>query len=311
MSIVPTLHSICFDFIKTHSEDLISLEGIPYKPIVQNLIEYLFTSDIPINESILSVITHSHSKALRSANLPWTRLNYEMHTFSIYPRLQALSQYFPKFITHLKIGLTDLCDNDIHLLSGFTNLKVLDFAYNQNITDRTVSYITTMALNISNGKGLPYLEELYFDHVKGITDKSLKFFGKLIYLCHVSLSGTGVTTDVAKTYLASHGYQLIHSCLTSPWSIYPSQITDQKMYLFIEKKSLQYHTPVGRIKYKATDLTVDPKTPSLIFRRKLTRASFNKKIPKIEEKKPIKKQRLNTNDFLAMFETEIANDFKN
>ncbi|KAI9267267.1 hypothetical protein EDC94DRAFT_499280, partial [Helicostylum pulchrum] len=206
--VVPTLYSICFDYIKVHTEEIVSLDGIPYKPVVENLIDFLVTSEVPLNSSILSVISDSHSKSLRSANSRWTQLNYDSKINSVYPELKAISLKFPKFITHLKIGKTDLEDNDIFLLSNFTNLKVLDFQQNQNITDRTVSYITTMSLNISNGRGLPYLEELYFDHVRGITDKSLKFFAKMTGLCYLSLSGTQVTKEVAETYLTSQGYRI-------------------------------------------------------------------------------------------------------
>ncbi|KAI8078459.1 hypothetical protein BDF21DRAFT_420567 [Thamnidium elegans] len=277
MSAVSTLYSICFNYIKDHTEDIVSLDGIPFKPVVENLIHYLVTSDVPLNSSILSVISHSHSKSLRSANLRWTQL---------------------------KIGKTDLEDNDIFLLSNFTNLKVLDFQKNQNITDRTVSYITTMSLNTSNGRGLPYLEELYFDHVRGITDKSLKFFAKMTGLCYLSLSGTQVTKEVAETYLTSHGYRISPP---RPQDDIIGRFPDMKMHSFIELLPDDFVYTGIRTKHVRSTFDTHH-TPLLEFKRDLTRPILKKEPSKAPEKRPIKRQRLIATDFLAMVESELAND---
>lgn len=309
MTAVPTLYSICFDYIKTHTQDLTCLDGVPYKSIVENIIKYLFTSDALLNSSVLSVIPHSHSKALRSANFVWTQLVFEKLTFSIHPMLTTMSHNFPKFITHLKMGATDLCDDDMYLLGGFTNLMVLDLKENQNISDRAVSYITTMALNISNSRGLPYLEKLYFDRVKGITDKSLKFFGKMIYLSFVSLTGTQITPHVAKAYLSSQGYQIANSHINSHFEPTNKSMKNFKLYSFIEKKSYEHQIPQGRIMYKSIDNTSNSLT-LLEFTKKITHAIIRSKknISPKPEPKIVKKQRLNTNDFLAMIESEVARD---
>ncbi|KAG2237376.1 hypothetical protein INT48_009504 [Thamnidium elegans] len=304
MSAVSTLYSICFNYIKDHTEDIVSLDGIPFKPVVENLIHYLVTSDVPLNSSILSVISHSHSKSLRSANLRWTQLNFDGKINSIYPLLKAISFKFPKFITHLKIGKTDLEDNDIFLLSNFTNLKVLDFQKNQNITDRTVSYITTMSLNTSNGRGLPYLEELYFDHVRGITDKSLKFFAKMTGLCYLSLSGTQVTKEVAETYLTSHGYRISPP---RPQDDIIGRFPDMKMHSFIELLPDDFVYTGIRTKHVRSTFDTHH-TPLLEFKRDLTRPILKKEPSKAPEKRPIKRQRLIATDFLAMVESELAND---
>lgn len=307
MSTVPTLYSICFDYIKTHSEDLTCLDGVPFKSTVENIVKYLFTSDAPLNSSVLSVIPQTHSKALRSANFVWTQLVFEKLLFSIHPMLKTVSRDFPKFITHLKMGATDLCDDDIFLLSGFTNLMVLDLKNNQNITDRTVSYITTMALNISGGRGLPYLEKLYFDHVRGITDKSLKFFGKMIYLSFVSLTGTQITPHVARAYLEAQGYHFSNTHIRSHFD--GKSTKNYKLYSFIEKKSYEHQIPQGRIMYKSTEEAPNV-LPLLEFSKHITHAISRSKTNVSPKTKPktVKKQRLNTNDFLAMIESEISRD---
>ncbi|GAA5815110.1 hypothetical protein MFLAVUS_008616 [Mucor flavus] len=304
MTVIPTLYSICFDYIKVHTEEIVSLDGIPFKPVVENLIHYLVESEVPLNSSILSVISDSHSKSLRSVDLRFTRLNFDAKVNSVYPALKAVSLKFPKFITCLKIGKTDLEDNDIFLLSNFTNLKVLDFEQNQNITDRTVSYIATMSLNTSNGRGLPYLEELYFDYVRGITDKSLKFFAKMTGLRYLSLSGTQVTKEVAETYLTSQGYQI--SSLR-PQDDMLNRFTHMNMLSFVESLSDDF-VPVGmRTRYIRSFIDTS-QIPLLEFKRDLTRPVIKKELPKAPEKRPIKRQRLIATDFLALVESELAND---
>ncbi|KAG2207922.1 hypothetical protein INT47_010906 [Mucor saturninus] len=306
MSTVPTLYSICFDYIKTHSEDLTCLDGVPFKPVVENIVKYLFTSDAPLNSSVLSVIPQSHSKALRASNSVWTQVVFEKLRFSIQPMLKAMSHDFPKFITHLKMGATDLCDDDVFLLSGFTNLMVLDLKGNQNITDRTVSYITTMALNISGGRGLPYLEKLYFDHVKGITDKSLKFFGKMLYLSFLSLTGTHITPHVAKAYLKAQGYQMLDSHIKSHFN--ENSTKNYKLYSFIERKSFEHQIHPKRNRYMPAEETAN--LSLLEFSKNITHATLRSKThaPVKPKPKAAKRQKLNANDFLAMMESELSRD---
>lgn len=317
----PSLHSICFDYIKNHTEDLASLDGVPYKPVVEGLIKYLFTSQIPLNSTVLSVIAHSHSKALRSANFSWTQLVFQTTTQSVYPMLKMISSQFPKFITHLKIGTTDLCDDDIYLLSGFTNLRVLDLKDNQNITDRAVSYLSGIATNISNGRGFPYLEELYLDRVKGVTDKCLKFIGKLVSLSYISLTGTQITSEVATKFLASRGFVTVNK-LRRPYFKDQLESADlikfNKLYLFVEESSYKYSIPAGRKLFKLSEKQVGTLLP-LDFTRKVTHESITKvnssntkvigKRPQAKQNNNVKRQRgYTTNDFLAMVESELADD---
>lgn len=304
MTVIPTLYSICFDYIKVHTEEIVSLDGIPFKPVVENLIHYLIESEVPLNSSILSVISDSHSKSLRSADLRYTRLNFDLYVASVYPVLKVVSLRFPRFITHLKIGKTDLEDNDIFLLSNFTNLKVLDFEQNQNITDRAVSYIATMSLNTSNGRGLPYLEKLYFDQVTGITDKSLKFFAKMTGLCYLSLSGTQVTKEVAETYLTSQGYQISSP---RPRDDLLNRFTHMNMLSFIQSLSDNFVPVSMRARYIRSYIDTS-QILLLEFKRGLTRHVIKKESPKAPEERPIKRQRLIATDFLALVESELAND---
>ncbi|KAI9362702.1 hypothetical protein BD770DRAFT_381605 [Pilaira anomala] len=309
MSTVPTLYSICFDYIRTHTGEITSLEGIPFNPIIENLIEYLFTSKIQLNQSILSVIPHSHSKALRTANLIWTRLSFNTPDLIMFSVLKTIKRDMPRFITHLNIGATDLCDDDIYLLSGCTNLKALCFEFNQNITDRTVSYIATMTLNISNGRGLPYLEELNFNHVKGITDKSLKFFGKMKYISCLFLSGTQVTADVAKAYLVSQGFQFT-PLLVSHWPLPGGPIVSNiKLEELITYVSFMDSVPTINRKVFQTNHSKSIDIERLAFKR-ASLASTKKRTSSnpIEEKRPFKQQRMVINDFYNMVEAEFADD---
>jgi hypothetical protein len=326
----PTLHSICFDYIKNHTEDLTSLDGVPYKPVVENLVKYLFTFNIPLNSTVLSIIAHSHSKAIRSANLPWTQFVFQTTTQSVHPMLKMISSHFPKFITHLRIGTTDLCDNDMYLLMGFTNLRVLDLKDNQNITDRGVSYLSGLALtNVSNGQGFPYLEEIYLDRIKGVTDKSLKFIGKLTSLSYVSLTGTQITSEVAIRFLTSRGFegatkhkksQFFQDQVDSG-----SALVNYKFYLFVEQSSYKYPIPAGRKFFKLSEKHVDNSCPALEFSRKVMHASITHvdNIPTVNgkrrpptaskannsrNKKPKANNNATTNDFLAMFESELGDD---
>jgi hypothetical protein len=321
---VPTLYSICFDYIKIHTEDIISLDGVPYKSTVENLVDYLFRSGTPLNMSILSVISESHSKALRVAKLPWTQLAYRTLNSSILPMLTAVASNFPKFITHLKLGTTDLCDEDIILFKDFSNLIVLDLNENQNITDRAISYLSTLVLNISYGNGLPYLDELYLDSVKGITDKSLKFIGKMHTLSYVSLTSTHVTSEVATTYLCSKGFQTVKT-YRKPYfqdnAPDTNILINLKLYLFVQKISNGYPLPHGgrgRKPFRLIDKQIET-YPPLDFTRNLTHAMLrtnrnhiplkNKTSP--QQHQNVKRQKIlgaTTNDFLAMFESEIADD---
>ncbi|CAO3657241.1 unnamed protein product [Mucor hiemalis] len=295
MSTVPTLYAICFDYIKNHSEELVSLEGIPYKPTVENLVKHLFVSEAPLNKSILAVLPQAHSKALRSANLAWTRILFQSLPCSVYPRLLTLSRHFPQFITHLKIGTTNVCDDDIYLFSHFTNLTVLDLSENQNISDRTVAYIMTLS------DRLVYLQELYLTKVKGITDKSLKFIGKLDALRKIYLTGTGVTESVAKSYLSSKGYAL-YTKPRIPYFTERLSRTNFKLHQFIEKCSCEYPIPINRnmhdysIKHTGDPVVLDfSRSETVSLKRKAPNKPQYAKRPKVE-------------DFLAMVQHELGSD---
>ncbi|KAL9540577.1 hypothetical protein PS6_010696 [Mucor atramentarius] len=253
----PSLFSICFDYIKEHTEDIVSLEGIPFNPVVENLIQYLFTSDTPLNSSILSVIAESHSKELREAQLTWSSLLLsKAANRSAVPALTAISKHFPKFITCLKLGQSNINDQDIFLLRGFTNLKTLHLGKNSNITDRGILYLTSI-ISAAPSIGLPYLEDLHLNDLPGITDKSLKFIGKI-----------------------------------------PTLVM-----------AFQYDQ--GQVPKPLTVETLpNSSQPILHFSRILTKntAVVKEETPPIRKKPIAKKQKLTTNDYLAMFEQEIADD---
>lgn len=306
MSTVPTLYSICFDYIKNHTEELVSLEGVPYKPTIEHILKHVFTSaDVPLNKSILTVVPQAHAKALRTAHLAWTRIMLQSLTCSVHPRLMTLSRDFPHFITHLKMGATDICDNDIHLLATMTNLLVLDLSDNQNITDRTVSYITTLSL-----RRLVHLKELYFNNVKGITDKSLKFIGKLDALQKIYLTGTHVTESVAKTYLSSNGYTL-YTKPRIPYFTERLSRTNFKMHQFIEKCSCEYPIPTHRKMHDHAVNYYSSKDAVLLdFWRSETiiPVKRNHVSTKASPPPPRYAKRPKVGDFLAMIQHELESD---
>ncbi|CAO3648149.1 unnamed protein product [Mucor fragilis] len=308
----PSLFSICFDYIKEHTQDIVSLEGVPFHPVVEHLIHHLFTSDTPLNASILSVIAESHSKELRKAQLTWCSiLLSKAATRSAVPALTAVSKHFPKFITCLKLGQSNISDQDIFLLRGFTNLKTLHLGKNPSITDRGVLYLTSI-ISAAPSIGLPYLEDLHLCDLPGITDKSLKFIGKIPTLVYIDISNTNITELVAYRYLARMGYNRITERIT-PFEIKSAFeiFANAKFYWFIKDLAFQYYQ--GQ---EPRPLTVDylpnSSQPTLHFSRTLTkhdRTVEEDKIPPVKSSRPAaKKQRLTTHDFLAMFEQEIADD---
>ncbi|KAF1800149.1 hypothetical protein V8B55DRAFT_1544870 [Mucor lusitanicus] len=307
----PSLFSICFDYIKEHTQDIVSLEGIPFNPVVKNLIQHLFTSDTPINSSILSVIAESHSKELRKAQLTWSSLLLsKAANRSAVPALTAISKHFPKFITCLKLGQSNISDQDIFLLRGFTNLKTLHLGKNPNITDRGVLLLTSI-ISAAPSIGLPYLEDLHLCDLPGITDKSLKFIGKIPTLVYLDISHTNITELVALRYLSKMGYKRITECIT-PFEIKSAFdiFANSKFYWFI--KNLAYQYDQGQVPRPLTvENLPNSSQPILHFSRLLTKHADvceDKKKPPAESRPPAKKQRLTTSDYLAMFEQEIADD---
>ena len=303
MFVVPSLYTICFDYIKTHSEELVSLEGVPYKPTVENLVKYLFTSNVALNSSILSIVSNSHSKVLREAQYAWTRIAFQSLSCSVYPRLRTLSEQFPNFITHLKMGATDLCDIDINLLTSLSNLRVLDLSENQNLSDRAVSYITIMALDTVGGRGLRNLEELYLENVIKITDKSLKYLAKLENLTQVNLTGTKVTPDVCKPYLLSKGFKLS----TKPNIPYFNDRVCKinfKLHQYIELCSCRYHIPPDR---KMHDYSIKRTSQvPLKFSRNISAYNSERKrklaLQAAQVQRPAKRPK--ASDFIAMIEKD-------
>ncbi|GAN03519.1 hypothetical protein MAM1_0042c02974 [Mucor ambiguus] len=306
----PSLFSICFDYIKEHTQDIVSLEGVPFSPVIEGLIQHLFTSDTPLNPSILSVISESHSKELRKAQLTWSSLLLsKAANRSAVPALTAISKHFPKFITCLKLGQSNICNQDIFLLRGFTNLKTLHLGQNPNITDRGVLYLTSI-ISAAPSIGLPYLEDLHLCDLPGITDKSLKFIGKIPTLLYIDISHTNITELVALRYLPKMGYRRVTERIT-PFQIKSAFdiFANTKFYWFIKELAFQYDQ--GQI---PRPLTVENlpnlNLPTLHFSRTLTKHvdTVKKKKPFVESRPVNKKQRLTTNDYLAMFEQEIADD---
>jgi hypothetical protein len=305
----PSLYLICLDYVKEHTEDITSLVGIPFSPIVEDIIQHLFTTDTPLNSSILSVIADSHSKELREAQLTWSSLLLSKAAIrSAVPAFTAISKHFPKFITCLKLGQSNLDDQDILLLRGFTNLKTLHLGKNPNITDRGILYLTSI-ISAAPSVGLPYLEDLHLSDLPGVTDKSLKFVGKIPTLGYIDISNTNITEFVALRFLSKIGYKRITE-QTTPFEIKSAFdiFANTKFYWFIKAMAYQYDEGQA-LRSLAVENTPNVSQPTLHFSRMIKNSSAVAKAITPIKKAPIsKKRRLNTNDFLAMFEKEIADD---
>lgn len=304
-----SLYSICLDYIKEHTEEIASLVGIPFSPVVEDIIQHLFTTNTPLNSSILSVIADSHSKELREAQLTWSSLLLSKASIrSAVPALTAVSKHFPKFITCLKLGQSNFGDQDILLLRGFTNLKTLHLGKNPNITDRGILYLTSI-ISAAPSIGLLYLEDLHLSELPGVTDKSLKFIGKIPTLKYIDISNTNITEFVALRFLSGVGYKRITERIT-PFEIRSAfDIFDNdKFYWFIKDMAYQYDE--GQVTRSLTvENTSNVSQPTLHFSRMITNGSVVVEVkPLIKKALVAKKRRLNTNDFLAMFEKEIADD---
>ncbi|KAL9559691.1 hypothetical protein MBANPS3_000314 [Mucor bainieri] len=304
------LFSICFDYIKEHTQDIVSLEGVPFNPVVEHLIQHLFTSDTPLNSSILSVIAESHSRELRNAQLTWSSLLLsKAANRSAVPALTAISKHFPKFITCLKLGQSNISDQDIFLLRGFTNLKTLHLGQNPSITDRGILYLTSI-ISAKPSIGLPYLEDLHLCDLPGITDKSLKFLGKIPTLLYMDISLTNITELVAIRYLPKMGYKRITERIT-PFEIKSAFdiFANTKFYWFIKDLAYRYDEGQARRPLTVENLP-NSSQPTLHFSRTATwHMDTAEKKPPVESRPPAaKKPRLTTNDYLAMFEQEIADD---
>ncbi|KAI8971672.1 hypothetical protein BDF20DRAFT_789215, partial [Mycotypha africana] len=201
-----TLYSLCLDYIKNHTEEIVSIEGVPFHPTIEVILNHVFTStDSPLNSSFLSAVAKSYDDELRSANLPWTKVVLSKGASrSAIPSFIALSTEFPKFITHLDISRCNIDDDDLLLLKGFSNLKVLHMCHNPDISDIGISYLTNMA--VSSFIGMPYLEGLNLSGLSRVTDKSLKCFRKLSSIIYLNISNTSVIDIVAQKFLTSLGF---------------------------------------------------------------------------------------------------------
>ncbi|KAI7907387.1 uncharacterized protein BX663DRAFT_466022 [Cokeromyces recurvatus] len=238
---VSTLYTICFNYIKNHTKDISSLEGIPFSPVVESLLDFLFKSKIPLNSSILSIISQSHAQELRKADLDWTYLNLsQAFTISAIASLKTVSDCFPKFITCLNLSNCHIQDTHIPLLRAFINLKILDLTDNVDITDHTMIHIANMAThNIINKDtfiGLPFLEEIYLTRLPLITDKSLKYIPKVTNLLFIDLSYTNVIQEVACHYLSIKGFKRISSLRENKVACYQTKIRQNpKLHEFIKE----------------------------------------------------------------------------
>ncbi|KAI8876806.1 hypothetical protein K501DRAFT_141834, partial [Backusella circina FSU 941] len=201
-----SLYDICFNYLKEHTEDITDLTGIPFDPVVKDLVSSLFLSEkSKLNNSILAVVGKSHGAYLRKLKAGWTAIDLVKGTSegSELPTLVYLSKNFPKYVTRLCLSYSDIQDDDILLLNGFTYLISLNMDCSPNITDSSITYLTRMNEN----NNLPFLESIFMANNKQITDRSLRYIARMKTVCFVNLSNTGVTTEIAMMYLSKQGFQ--------------------------------------------------------------------------------------------------------
>ncbi|KAI8997562.1 hypothetical protein BDB01DRAFT_707554, partial [Pilobolus umbonatus] len=199
-----SLYDICFDYLKQHTDCIVDLHGTPYRPFIENILLYLFTSDTPLHPTILPVIGQSHGPYLSSSPPEWTSLHFSQIPVigSSLPALKYISTHMATYITQLDMSTTDIEDDDISLLNGFLYLTCLDLS-STAITDRTLSYLALMNQAREGYRGLPKLSELYLNNNHLVTDKCLKYLGKMESLTTVDLTGTQVTPQVILIYFRS------------------------------------------------------------------------------------------------------------
>ncbi|ORX46070.1 hypothetical protein DM01DRAFT_1339709 [Hesseltinella vesiculosa] len=103
------------------------------------------------------------------------------------------------FVTRLNLLDTNFGDADVHRLSKFSNLRVLELK-NTRITDMGILYLSGMA-NIN----LQQLECIQLSYTS-LTDGCLRHLVKMKHLRGLDLTSTAVHLGVAKAVLTDHGY---------------------------------------------------------------------------------------------------------
>lgn len=325
---VKSLYQICFDYIKEHTKDIASLEGVPFYPIVQSLLEHIFRSSIPLNSSILSIIADSYSKELRETNIPWGCVSLTNVMKPITPSLKAISLHFPRFITHLNIERSGLMDDHIHLLGNLSNLKSLRLGWNSSITDRGISYIANIA-NSPLPRGMHFLQELHLNDLPHVTDKSLKYIGQLDMLIYIDISHTDIIKEVALKYLPTKGFKRVPKQAENVNACAPHRLSEFNRTIELETK-LQDLIQLLALKYQNGSYgnssipfrkfnfdTTNTQTILCFSRIRATNDSrlvttakkrSAKPMPNSRKRVAIRNQKRTTDDFLAMLENEMADD---
>jgi hypothetical protein len=315
---VLSLYQICFNYIKEHTEDITSLEGVPFYPTVEALLEHVLKSGISLHPRILSVIADSHSKELRDADLPWTYVYLKGLIRPAVPSLKVISRHFPRFITCLCSDASILCDDDIRLLSSMSNLKRLFLTESTRITDRGVAYIANIATAPSPG-GMPFLEDLQLTRLPYVTDKSLKYIGQINSLTYIDISATDIIEEVALKYLPTKGFNRV------PKRLYPTKaersdtecksdaIALKNFRYFITTLARAYDDERRTSLFPRVDFNNACRQTILCFSRLVTPNDTEKKrsaglIPGNNRKKLTIRNQKPTNDFLTVFENEMASD---
>ncbi|KAG1441186.1 hypothetical protein G6F56_011599 [Rhizopus delemar] len=195
----PSLYSICLHYIVENNNELTSLEGVPFKPFVQDILQGLFHSEKPLDKSTLSLIGKAHGSQLSQVRHGWTSVSLSLLTPANSGRLafQFLSNELSSFIVSLDLSNTDVSDEQIHLLKHFSHLQTLDLSRLIFLTDIGLLYLSLLKL--------PLLKRLELADNRGITDKSLSYLSSLD-LDSIDLSNTLILEKVADIYLARFGF---------------------------------------------------------------------------------------------------------
>jgi hypothetical protein len=202
-----SLYSICLQYIVENNQELTTLENVPFKPFVQDIINGIFQSEKPFEKSTLSLIGKAHGQHLFKQVHPTFTcicLSQLCPIGSSVVALKFLSSNFPEIITQLDLSHTDIGDRHIPLLNGFKYLQILDLCNMELLSDVGISHLSAMNTTATNR--LPFLKELYLADNDSITDKVLKYIGKMETLNYIDLTNTSVTEEVAIIYLKTLGF---------------------------------------------------------------------------------------------------------
>ncbi|KAI9031751.1 hypothetical protein CLU79DRAFT_729954 [Phycomyces nitens] len=229
---VKSLYDICIQYLVDNSEFITDLEGVPYNPYISDLMNSLFSSrGKRLTSNILNVIGTSQGEGLRKDKKYGTiELTKHAFAFNQTNALHYIANWLPRFVCRLNLSHTNINDNDILLISGLTNLSVLDLSYTY-VGDQGVGHLCRMADESRSGGcvRISFLEMLSLAGNDGVSDACLLNLPNIKSLTALDLSYTQVT-NVATVVLSRTGYTLGNVCTESSTEVIPMIIWESSLW---------------------------------------------------------------------------------